>query len=106
MDFSGAAYAKAHEGEIGKIVVAGEADFGARTVYSVQLPLGAADSDFGLTLGRIIAPLGANQIAGQPLAAGRISANSRKPACQWYRCARTGLIISTPTTPPTIRSTR
>ena len=60
MDFSGAAYAKAHEGEIGKIVVAGEADFGARIVYSVQLPLGAADSDFGLTLGRIIAPLGAN----------------------------------------------
>jgi hypothetical protein len=38
MDFSGAAYAKAHEGEIGKIVVAGEADFGARIVYSVQLP--------------------------------------------------------------------
>ena len=32
MDFSGAAYAKAHEGETGKIVVAGEADFGARTV--------------------------------------------------------------------------
>ena len=60
MDFSGAAYAKAHEGEIGKIVVAGEADFGARIVYSVQLPLGAADSDFGLTLGRIITPLGAN----------------------------------------------
>jgi Zn-dependent M28 family amino/carboxypeptidase len=26
----------------------------------VQLPPGAADSDFGLTLGRIIAPLGAN----------------------------------------------
>jgi hypothetical protein len=26
----------------------------------VQLPLGAADSDFGLTLGRVIAPLGAN----------------------------------------------
>jgi hypothetical protein len=44
MDFSGAAYAKAH----------------ARTVYSVQLPLGAADSDFGLALGRLIAPLGAN----------------------------------------------
>ena len=60
MDFSGAAYAKAHEGEIGKIVVASEADFGARTVYSVQLPLGAADSDFGLTLARIIARLGAN----------------------------------------------
>jgi len=60
MDFSGAAYAKAHEGEAGKMVVAGEADFGARMVYSVQLPPGAAGSDFGRTLGRIIAPLGAN----------------------------------------------
>ena len=60
MDFSGAAYAKAHEGEAAKIVVAGEADFGARNVYSVQLPAGAAGSDFGRTLDRIIAPLGAN----------------------------------------------
>ena len=60
MNFSGAAYAKAHEGETGKIVVAGEADFGARNVYSVQLPAGAAASDFGQTLDRIIAPLGAN----------------------------------------------
>ena len=60
MDFSGAAYARAHEGETGKIVVAGEADFGARNVYSVQLPPGAAGSDFGNTLQRIIAPLGAN----------------------------------------------
>src|SRR5258707_15615016 len=33
MNFSGAAYAQAHEGETGKIVVAGEADFGARNVY-------------------------------------------------------------------------
>ena len=60
MNFSGAAYAQAHEGEAGKIVVAGEADFGARNVYSVQLPAGAAGSDFGHTLDRIIAPLGAN----------------------------------------------
>jgi hypothetical protein len=60
MDFSGAAYAKAHETDAGKIVVAGEADFGARNVYSVQLPPGVADSDFGHTLQRIIAPLGAN----------------------------------------------
>src|SRR5258707_2859335 len=60
MNFSGAAYAQAHEGETGKIVVAGEADFGARNVYSVQLPGGAAGSDFGHTLERIIAPLGAN----------------------------------------------
>jgi hypothetical protein len=60
MDFSGAAYAQAHEGETGKIMVAAEADFGARNVYSVQLPSGAAGSDFGHTLQRIIAPLGAN----------------------------------------------
>ena len=59
MDFSGAAYAQAHEGEAGKIVVAGEADFGARNVLSVQLPPGAADSDFGRALQRTIAPLGA-----------------------------------------------
>jgi hypothetical protein len=60
MNFSGAAYAQAHEGDASKIVVAGEADFGARNVYSVQLPAGAAASEFGQTLDRIIAPLGAN----------------------------------------------
>jgi hypothetical protein len=60
MNFSGAAYAKAHEGETAKIVVAGEADFGARNVYSVQLPAGAAASGFGQILDRIITPLGAN----------------------------------------------
>jgi hypothetical protein len=60
MNFSGAAYAKAHEGETGKIVVAAEADFGARNVYSVQLPPGAAGNDFGQTLQRVVAPLGAN----------------------------------------------
>lgn len=60
MDFSGAAYAQAHEGEAGKIVVAAEADFGARNVYSVKLAPGAAGSDFGRTLERVIAPLGAN----------------------------------------------
>ena len=60
MDFSGAAYAKAHEAETGKIVIAGEADFGARVVYSVQLPPGAAGSEFGRMLARVIAPLGAN----------------------------------------------
>src|SRR5271168_492009 len=60
MNFSGAAYARAHQGEAGKIVVAGEADFGARNVYSVQLPPGAGGNDFGQTLQRVIAPLGAN----------------------------------------------
>jgi len=60
MNFSGAAYAQAHQEETAKIVVASEADFGARNVYSVQLPAGAAANDFGRTLDRIIAPLGAN----------------------------------------------
>ena len=41
-------------------MVAAEANFGARNVYSVQLPSGAADSAFGHALERIIAPLGAN----------------------------------------------
>jgi hypothetical protein len=59
MRFSGAAYAKAHEEEINKIVIAAEADFGARSVYSVQLPPGALSSDFGHTLEQIIPPLGA-----------------------------------------------
>ena len=70
MDFSGAAYAKAHDGETGKIVVAGEADFGARNVYAVQLPPGAAGSDFGRGLGRVIAPLGANVDRRPPLFGG------------------------------------
>jgi Peptidase family M28 len=60
MNFSGAAYARAHEGETGKIVVAAEADFGARNVYSLQLPPGAAGNEFGQTLQRVVAPLGAN----------------------------------------------
>jgi hypothetical protein len=70
MDFSGAAYAKAHDGEAGKIVVAGEADFGARNVYAVQLPPGAAGSDFGRNLARVIAPLGANVDRRPPLFGG------------------------------------
>ena len=107
MNFSGAAYAQAHEGEAGKIVVAGEADFGARNVYAVQLPGGAAGSDFGHTLERVIAPLGANlDRRPAPWAAETTSANYRKPACRWYRCARMDWIISTPITPPTTRSTR
>jgi carboxypeptidase Q len=40
--------------------VAGEADFGGRNVYSVQLPAGAAATEFGQTLDRLTAPLGAN----------------------------------------------
>ena len=60
MDFSGAAYAGAHQAETAGIVLAAEADFGARNVYAIQLPPGAAASDFGQLLQRAIAPLGAN----------------------------------------------
>jgi Zn-dependent M28 family amino/carboxypeptidase len=59
MDFSGAAYAGAHQAETAGIVLAAEADFGARNVYAIQLPPGAAASDFGQLLQRAIAPLGA-----------------------------------------------
>jgi len=60
MNFSAVAYAQTNQGETDKILVAAEADFGARNVYSVQLPRGAADSAFGHALERMIAPLGAN----------------------------------------------
>jgi hypothetical protein len=59
MDYSGAAYAKAHMAEVAKIVVAGETDFGARRVYAVQLPAGATDSPFGRAVSEILPPLNA-----------------------------------------------
>ena len=57
MDYSGAAYAKAHAAEADHIVVAGETDFGARKVYAAQFPLGAAESPFGHAVGEILPPL-------------------------------------------------
>ncbi len=57
MDFSGPAYAKAHIEEVSRIVAAGETDFGARKVYAVQLPLGAAESTFGQAVNDILPPL-------------------------------------------------
>ena len=59
MDYSGAAYAKAHMAEAGKIVAAGETDFGARRIYAVQLPAGAIDSPFGHAVSEILSPLNA-----------------------------------------------
>jgi hypothetical protein len=38
-------------------VLAAESDFGARPVYAVQLPPGAAKSDYGAAVGRILTPL-------------------------------------------------
>jgi hypothetical protein len=65
MDLSAAAYMLAHRGETDGIVVAAEADFGARNVLSVQLPPGAAVSDFGRMLQRTIGPIGAH-VDGRP----------------------------------------
>jgi len=59
MDYSGAAYAKAHVAEADRIVAAGETDFGARKIYAVQLPAGAAESPFGHAVGDILPPLNA-----------------------------------------------
>jgi hypothetical protein len=59
LDYSGSAYAKAHNAEAGKIVVAGETDFGARKIYAVQLPLGAAESPFGRALAATLPAQGA-----------------------------------------------
>ncbi len=57
MDYSGAAYAKAHTAEADRIVIAGETDFGARRVYAAQFPLGAPESPFGKAVGEILPPL-------------------------------------------------
>jgi Zn-dependent M28 family amino/carboxypeptidase len=59
MDYSGAAYAKAHTAEADKIVVAGETDFGARRIYAVELPPGAVESPFGTALADILPAQGA-----------------------------------------------
>ena len=59
LDYSGPAYAKAHMAEADKIVAAGETDFGARRIYAVQLPAGAAESPFGHAIGEILPSQGA-----------------------------------------------
>ncbi len=58
MDYSGAAYAKAHADEAAHIMLAGETDFGARRAYAILLPKGAGKSDFGRDLGGVLIPLG------------------------------------------------
>jgi Zn-dependent M28 family amino/carboxypeptidase len=58
MDYSGPAYAAAHGSEAGKIVIAGESDFGARKVVQMQLPQNAMASMFGRGVAVATAPLG------------------------------------------------
>jgi Zn-dependent M28 family amino/carboxypeptidase len=55
---SGEAYAKAHAGEIGAIVVAGEADLGAGRVWRAALPAGAADHPAMQAFARAVTPIG------------------------------------------------
>ncbi len=54
MDYSGAAYAKAHAGEAAQIVVAGETDFGARPIFEARLPGDTAKGPFGDSFGRVL----------------------------------------------------
>ena len=61
LNFSNAAYAKAHPAaEQARHVIASESDFGAEPPYAISLPAGAAGapaSPYGVALGRTVAPL-------------------------------------------------
>lgn len=58
-DQSGAAYAAAHKGEAGKIVLASESDFGSGRPWQVQLPAGFAAAPDGKVLAAVLDGLGA-----------------------------------------------
>lgn len=70
MDYSAAAYEKAHASEAQKIVVAGEADFGARRAFAMRLPAGAVASPFGRSVGALLPPLGVLLLRDPPQHAG------------------------------------
>jgi Zn-dependent M28 family amino/carboxypeptidase len=58
MNYSGPAYAKMHAADIPHIVLAGEADFGTRRVYTFLAPASAANTPFLQTLADALNPLG------------------------------------------------
>lgn len=58
MNYAGPAYAKAHESEAPRIVLAAESDFGARKIYAFLAPPGAAKTPFIRTLADTLSPLG------------------------------------------------
>jgi Zn-dependent M28 family amino/carboxypeptidase len=58
MNYSGPAYAKMHAEDIPHIVLAGEADFGARKIYTFLAPAAAANTPFLHTLADTLNPLG------------------------------------------------
>jgi Zn-dependent M28 family amino/carboxypeptidase len=57
-DQAGGAYAKAHAGDVSKIVIAGESDFGAEHVTSFQVPAGSAEAPAVKGLIETLKPLG------------------------------------------------
>jgi hypothetical protein len=57
-DQAGQAYAKAHAADAGKIVVAGESDFGAEHVVTFQVPAGSAELPPVKVLVETLKPLG------------------------------------------------
>jgi carboxypeptidase Q len=54
----GQTYLANRKEQVASHVLAGESDFGADRVYGVSLPKGAAESEFGKSLMRVLAPIG------------------------------------------------
>lgn len=57
-DFGGNAYAATHQSELPDHVLAGESDFGADNIYSVQLPPAVARGEFARIVQRVLTPIG------------------------------------------------
>jgi Zn-dependent M28 family amino/carboxypeptidase len=58
MNYAGPAYAKAHADEVPRIALAAESDFGARKIYTLLAPIGAAKTPFIRALADTVTPLG------------------------------------------------
>ena len=56
MNYSGAAFAAAHQAEAGKYVIAAEADFGTGRVLEMHVPPGALDTPYARSLAELFAP--------------------------------------------------
>lgn len=54
----GQTYLANRKDQVASHVLAGESDFGADRVYAVSLPKGAAESEFGKSLMRVLVPIG------------------------------------------------
>ena len=65
-DFSGKAYAQAHREEVPHIMIASEADSGARTAYAIRLPKGYQAGAFADRLASVLAPI---RVFADPVAA-------------------------------------